>query len=200
MNAPEALLNSGSGTEAPRRSRRSVLKGIGGGGVAAAAALALGPARQMLAQESKAENLPWFFSEFLDKWADAAESGDPAEVIPYYTKRAAFEDVPFGVLLTGPDEIEGFLTGFFGNYTDAKITWGSVFATEEGATAEAVFEGRFTGQLPGLPPGEGQPVTVRSAHVYEFDGERIKGQTLYFDAYGLLVQLGALPAPDTSST
>ncbi len=196
MNAFGILGNDLASTEAPRRSRRSVLRGLGGSGMAAV--LALGPARKLLAQESKPESLPQFFQDFLDEWAAAVESGDPSEVIPFYTKRAAFEDVPFGVRLTGPDEIEGFLTGFFGNYTDAKITWRSAYATEEGATAEAVFEGRFTGQILGLPPGEGQAVTVRSAHVYKFDGELIQGQTLYFDAYGLLVQLGALPAPDAA--
>ena len=181
-----------------RRSRRAVIRTLGGG--AMAALVAAGPARRLAAHQATPETLPAFFAEFLDAWAEAAATRDAAGVLPFYTRDADFEDVPFAVVLRGPDEIGGFLTGFFGNYSDATVEWRSVVATDEAAAAEAVFEGRYTGQIQGLPAGEGQPVSVRSTHVYAFKGDRIRSQTLYFDAYGLLIQLGVLPAPDATTT
>ena len=53
--------------------------------------------------------------------------------------------------------------------------------------------------IQGLPPGSGEPVTVRSVHVYELGDGTVRRQTVYFDAYGVLVQLGVLPAPGTPS-
>ena len=176
-------------------SRRTVLRRLRGGSLAAV--LAVGPAARLAAQEATPVTGPEFFDEFRRAWATAAATGDPTAVIPFYAPDAEFEDVPFGLVLRGPVEIEGFLGGFFANYSDASVEWQDVFGTNDRAAAELVFTGRYTGQLPGSPPGTGQSVTVRSVHVYEFGDETIRRQTVYFDAYGVLVQIGALPTPGT---
>lgn len=201
MTILDVLSDAPANGAIPRRSRRTVIRTLGVGGMAAV--LAAGTAHGLAASpatQATPENLPTFFARFLDEWSAAAASGDATAVLPFYTQDAVFEDVPFAVVLSGPEAIGGFLAGFFGTYSDATVTWRSVIATDEAAAAEAVFEGRYTGQIPDLPPGEGQPVSVRSTHVYTFDGDLIRSQTLYFDAYGLLIQLGVLPAPEAATT
>lgn len=179
------------------RSRRTVIRALGGGGMAAL--LAAGSARGLAAHQATPESVPSFFAEFMDAWSAAAASGDASGVMGFYAPDAVFEDVPFAVVLNGPDAIGGFLAGFFGTYSDATVVWKSIIATDQAAATEVVFEGRYTGQIPGLPPGTGQPVSVRSTHIYAFDGSLIHSQTLYFDAYGLLIQLGVLPAPEAAT-
>ena len=176
-------------------SRRTVLRRLGGGSLAAA--LAVGPIARLAAQGATPAAGPEFFAEFRRAWATAAATGDATAVIPFYAPDAEFEDVPFGLVFRGPAEIEGFLGGFFANYSDASVEWRNAFGTDQYGAAELVFNGRYTGQLPGSPPGTGQSVIVRSVHVYEFGDEAIRRQTVYFDAYGVLVQIGALPAPGT---
>ena len=181
---------------ANRTSRRIVLRGLGGGLVAA---LLAGSRARLAAQDATPTAGPPFFEEFREAWATAAATGDAAPVIPFYAAGAVFEDVPFGLMFRGPAEIEAFLVPFFANYSDASVEWRDVFATDDRGAAELVFAGRYTGQLPGSPPGTGQSVSVRSVHIYEFAEGTIRRQTVYFDAFGVLVQIGALPAPGTPS-
>jgi len=182
---------------APRRSRRAIVRQIGLGGGAMAALAALGPAKHLAAQETAASDPPPFLGDFFDAWATAAATGDASLVMPFYTGDAVLEDVPLVLTYQGTDEIEPFLTGFFGNYSEASVTWRTVFSSGDRAAAEVLFEGKYTGQIPGLPAGQGQPLVTRSVHVYELTGRAIARQSLYFDAYGFLIQLGVLPAPGT---
>jgi steroid delta-isomerase-like uncharacterized protein len=185
-----------------RRSRRWVLRSLGMG---SAALVAAGTVGRLAAQEGTAvagvENVdaPQFFRDFLVAWANGARTGDPSEVLPFYAEDAMLEDAPLNLIYQGLDQIAPFLAGFFGNYSDASLTWQSAFATTEYGAAEAVFQGNYTGQIPGLPAGTGQPLVTRSVHIYEFADDKIARQTLYFDSYGFLIQLGVLPAPGSAT-
>jgi len=201
MVTRETLLDHLASAPAPRQSRRRLVRNLGGG--ALATLLAAGPVGGLAARETTTGELPAtpgampaFFEDFLGAWAEAAAAGDASLVIPFYGDEAVLEDVPMNLVFTGPAQIEPFLVGFFGNYSDASVTWRSVFATEDRAAAEVLFTGRYTGQIPGLPPGTGQELTTRSVHVYELGDGAIVRQSLYFDANGFLIQLGVLPAPE----
>ncbi len=169
----------------------------------AATLLAIGSVGRLAAQEGSAVagsvDSPAFFREFLEAWANGARTGDPSGVLPFDAEDAVLEDAPLNLIYQGLAAIEPFLAGFFGNYSDASLTWKSAFATTEYGAGETLFQGNYTGQIPGLPAGTGQPVVVRGAHIYEFAGEKITRQTLYFDSYSFLIQLGVLPAPDSSA-
>ena len=60
--------------------------------------------------------------------------------------------------------------------------------------------GTYTGQFPGLPPGAGQVIRFEGASILELDGDRIRADREYWDSYGLLVAVGALPAPGAEAT
>ena len=203
MVSRESFFGDLAKVSAQRRSRRSVIRGIGGG--ALVAAVAAPPVHVVTARAQTSDAAPatpaalpaGFFGDFLEAWAAAAATGDASPVMPFYAEEALLEDVPMNLAFAGPAEIEPFLVGFFGNYSDASVTWRSVVATEDRAAAEVLFTGRYTGQIPGLPAGTGQELTTRSVHVYELGDGTIARQSLYFDAYGFLIQLGVLPAPGT---
>ena len=56
------------------------------------------------------------------------------------------------------------------------------------------------GAIPGLPPGSGQTVTLRGAVIFELADGMITRESHYYDVYVLLVQIGALPAPEMEGT
>jgi hypothetical protein len=60
-----------------------------------------------------------------------------------------------------------------------------------------LFWGASDVRFPGLPPATGQHFSFRGASVFELADGKIRRYTQYWDAFGFLVQLGALPAPGT---
>jgi steroid delta-isomerase-like uncharacterized protein len=177
--------------------RSAVARHFGLGGAALAALASLGPAKGIAAQEAISGEPSAFFASCIDAWATGAATGDASVVVmPFYADDAVLEDVPLNLVYAGPTQIEPFLVGFFGNYSDASVIWKSVFSSGDWAAAEVLFDGKYTGQIPGLPAGEGQPLVTRSVYVYDLGNETISRQSLYFDSYGFLIQLGVLPEPD----
>ncbi len=87
----------------------------------------------------------------------------------------------------------GPVEALFAAFSDATARMPSVLVAGDRAAAEWTFEGRYTGQIPGLPPGTGQPVSFRGVSVLELAGGAIQRNTRYFDLFGLLVQTGAIP-------
>jgi hypothetical protein len=69
------------------------------------------------------------------------------------------------------------------------------FATTDNAAAEWTFQGQYTGQLQGLPLGEGQPVSIRGVNVLTLlRDDQIVEEHIYMDLAAILGQLGLLPA------
>jgi hypothetical protein len=68
------------------------------------------------------------------------------------------------------------------------------------AAIEYVVTGTYTGQFPGLPPGGGQPFTIRAVSILELDRSTIRAEREYYDVYAFLVAIEALPAPAAAGT
>lgn len=168
--------------------RRRALMGLG------ATSFALGLAAQVragVAQESTPV-LPRTVPPELEAWAAGWEAQDPAQIASAYAEDAAVWVVPFDTVLEGVAAIEDYFTTYFGAFAEATATIGTVFATEEQGAAEWFFEGRYIGQLAGLPMGEGQPVAVRGANILTLDNGRIVQEAIYTDLAALLVQIGVI--------
>lgn len=58
------------------------------------------------------------------------------------------------------------------------------------------FTGHYTNQLPGFPPPAGQALAFRAATLFTLSDSRVVRTTEFYDFYGLLIQVGALPAPE----
>jgi steroid delta-isomerase-like uncharacterized protein len=133
----------------------------------------------------------------LAAWEAAMATHDPDQILALYTADAVWEEVPLGLVATGQSEIRAHLERLFAATPDITYDVTGGFATASEAVAECTISGTLTGDFPGLPPGIGQPYTVRGVSVFQVEHGQIARYTEYWDAYGFLIQLGALPPPAT---
>lgn len=157
------------------------------GSLALAAALGL-PSRSGAARQ---EDLPQVVANFVAAW----EALDSDQIADLYAEDAVAEDVAAGTVLEGREAVRGYLVEFIGVFSDATAEIPTAFATESQAAMEWVFEGRYTGELPGFPPGTGQAVRLHGFSLVEFTEDAIQRTVDFYDVYGVLVQLGVVPPP-----
>ena len=136
----------------------------------------------------------------LATWVTAWETGDVEGILAAYTDDAVLEDVALGTVARGKDEIRAYVEGQFAASSDLSIRTTSIFVAGDWAANEWTLTGTYTGQIPGLPPGAGQSITVRGAGILELEGDKIRVDREYWDAYAFLVAAGALPAPEADGT
>ena len=68
-----------------------------------------------------------------------------------------------------------------------------VVVGDKHAVTEHEWSGTHTGEFLGVPP-TGKSVKVKAAVIWEFEGEKIKGETIYYDLATVLKQMGVLSA------
>jgi steroid delta-isomerase-like uncharacterized protein len=129
----------------------------------------------------------------LQEWVAGWESANPDQLVSAYAGDAVVEVVPFNITLPGRQAILDYFTAYFGAFAEPNPRITLVFATAEQAAAEWMFQGQYTGQLQGLPPGEGQPVTIRGANIMTLRDDQIMEEHIYTDLAAILGQLGLLP-------
>lgn len=172
-------------------SRRTALRtGVGGGLVAfIATGTRMGVAGQEAAND--VSTLPPAMAE----WVAAMQSLDTARGAETYALDAVREVVPIKQIDRGREEIQARLQDVQDAFADGTARVPTAFAAGDQAVAEWVIEAHYTGELPGYPPGSGQPVTLRGVSLLSLADGAIARESLYVDVYGLLVQLGMVPAP-----
>jgi steroid delta-isomerase-like uncharacterized protein len=145
-----------------------------------------------LAQESTPpETVP----AFLEDWVAGWERADPDQLVSAYAEDAVVEVVPFNITLPGRETILDYFTAYFSAFAEPNPRITLIFSTADQAAAEWTFEGQYTGQLQGLPPGEGQQVSIRGANVMTLRDDQIVEEHIYTDLGAILGQLGLLPEP-----
>ena len=159
-------------------------------------------AGKVVAQEASPAASPAALPAPLAGWVAAWEA-QPLEAAPIaaaYTDDAVYEEVATRVSLSSQEEIEAYLTGFFAAFSDGRADVETAFATEDQAAATWSFTGRYTTQLPGFPPPSGQIVMFRGASILELREGMIARETQYWDVYGILAQLGAVPGASSPAS
>ena len=105
-------------------------------------------------------------------------------------------DVPSGAILRGPEGLKQFLLGFSSAFPDSRVEITNLATTADGAVVEFVGRGTHTGPLhtPGgdIPP-TGRPFELHFCDVYAIKQGKIVRHSTYYDALGLLQQLGVIP-------
>ncbi|MBA2520826.1 MAG: ester cyclase [Chloroflexia bacterium] len=176
--------------------RRRLLGGLLGGAMTVALA-GRGPAvTANQATPPAAGEVPAVLQEWAAGWS---EHDDGTRLAALYTKDGTHEEVPSGTVFSGPEAIANYAASHFAAFPDVALELSSAFVAGDWAAAEWTYGGTYTGSLPGLPPGAGQPFSIRGTAVFELDGDRIRRSASYFDFYGLLIQLGVLPAPGAAT-
>lgn len=141
--------------------------------------------------------LPPILAAYEAAW-NAGDDG--SQLAALFTEDGSFEDVPFGMTYRGHEQIAAYAAVNFAASSNLAIPTVAGFATDTWAVNEWTYSGNYTGQYPGLPPGDGQPYSFRGAHVLELRDGMISRVSAYYDLYTILVQVGAAPAPDGTPT
>jgi steroid delta-isomerase-like uncharacterized protein len=129
----------------------------------------------------------------LDDWATAWSSHDPERVLALFTDDCVFEDVTFGVLTRGKDDLRTFASGAFAAVPDIKFELTSRFAAGQWAAIEWVMSGTHKGDFPGMP-ATGKPISVRGSSIFELEAGKIRRESDYWDAATFMKQVGLLPS------
>ena len=173
-------------------SRRETLTALAGGGLG----LLLAASRlEAQAQEGTPGALP----PLIDQWVAAWNAHDPEQMVALYTPDGVYEEIPTSIVAEGPDAIRAFAEANFAFFSDLEVRPQAAFAAEEWAVLQAIFAGRYTGQIPGAPAGSGQPFAIPFITVFRLSDGRIQRNTDYFDNYNFLIQIGVLPAPGAAT-
>jgi steroid delta-isomerase-like uncharacterized protein len=131
----------------------------------------------------------------LDEWAtawSASDSRNPERVLALFADDCVFEDVTFGVVARGKDELRSFANRAFAAIPDFKYGLTSRFATSQWAAIEWVMSRTHQGDLPGIP-ATGKPFSsVRGSTILELEAGKIRRESDYWDAATFMKQVGVL--------
>jgi steroid delta-isomerase-like uncharacterized protein len=121
-------------------------------------------------------------------WVDAWNSHDANAVAILFTRDAVYEDVPFGIVNHGPEQIQAFAQFFFTVVPDLHVSLVNSSLRGERGTIEWVFSGTDHGIY-----RTGKTFAVRGVTVLEVRGAKISRNLDYYDLATILRQLGLLP-------
>jgi steroid delta-isomerase-like uncharacterized protein len=148
--------------------------------------------RPVAAQEATPDAAPDLIADY-----DAALNAHDADAVAaLFAENAVVEQaVQGGNVFQGRAEIRGWVAANLSGIPDLRVTTESVIAAGDRAAWAWVYQGAYTGQYPGLPAGQGQPVELRGASFFEFRGGQIVRETVYYDNLTFLTETGAMATP-----
>jgi steroid delta-isomerase-like uncharacterized protein len=115
--------------------------------------------------------------------------------LSYLTDDAVFDYVPLPTPLTGKEEIRAFFEEVFEGFPDFSTEEGRILAASNIVVVEHNMIGTLLGEWQGIPPTGNTGLTPH-IDIYDFEGDKIKRMTTYYDVLGLMIQLGIMPAPE----
>jgi steroid delta-isomerase-like uncharacterized protein len=130
----------------------------------------------------------------LENWAAAWSSHDAEKVLALFTDDCVYEDVTFGVVTRGKEELRAFATGAFAAVPDFKFQLTTRFAVGHLAGMEWLMSGTHAGDFPGLPATGRRFSSIRGATIVELHGSKIRRNSDYWDAATFMKQVGLLPS------
>jgi len=105
-----------------------------------------------------------------------------------------------GDVLEGRDAIRTNVAALMTAIPDASLAVNDAFAKESRGVVDWSFTGHYQSPLPGFPPPAGQALSFRAVTIFELADDQAARTSEFYDFYGLLVQLGVLPAPGATAT
>jgi steroid delta-isomerase-like uncharacterized protein len=133
--------------------------------------------------------------QIIEKHFEAVNARTSASIAnELTTAEALWTSVPAAASFRGPDGYQQFLSVWLDAFPDAKVEVKNIATGDDFAVAQFIGRGTHRGPLKtpagDLPP-TGKPIEVHFCEVYSLRGGKIAACDLYFDAMGLMKQLGA---------
>ncbi|HET9872786.1 MAG TPA: ester cyclase [Propionibacteriaceae bacterium] len=110
--------------------------------------------------------------------------------------RAKYEVIADGGLFDGPDRVNDFLSENVKAFPDFKFLPSRVSPATDAVLVEGRFTGTHLGTWRGLP-ATGKKVDFPMCLVFDFEGEAMVSERLYFDLSSPLRQLGVADDPNS---
>jgi len=107
-----------------------------------------------------------------------------------------YEIVPTGDVYDGADAVTRYFEETRGAFPDQRNTLIAMHHADDALIVEFDLEGSHRGSYRGLPP-TGRAFTCRTVAIFEFEGEGIVCERVYFDSATILRQLGVAHDPLT---
>jgi steroid delta-isomerase-like uncharacterized protein len=131
--------------------------------------------------------------EQMMKDLDAAwASHDIERILAFYSDDCIYEDVVFGKVNHGKEELRAFIKEAFTGFPDFRVEGKSFFTSGNRICSEWIMSGTHSGNLPGMP-ATGKSFSVPGVSVSELKDGKVKQNTDYYDGASLMRQLGLLP-------
>jgi steroid delta-isomerase-like uncharacterized protein len=139
-------------------------------------------------------DLERLLDEWALAWSSIDSSKDPERVLSLFVDDCIFEDVTFGLIARGKDELRSFVKRAFAAIPDFKYGFRNRFATSQWAVIEWVMSGTHEGDLPGIPATGKRFSAVRGSTILELEADKIRRESDYWDAVTFMKQLRVLPS------
>jgi predicted ester cyclase len=94
----------------------------------------------------------------------------------------------------GTNEIEGFYRGIVAAFDSPQLVFHEMLESGESVTIRFTMTGTHVGDFMGVPP-TGRKIALTGITILRFEGNTVVERWSSADMLGLLVQLGAAPAP-----
>jgi steroid delta-isomerase-like uncharacterized protein len=105
-----------------------------------------------------------------------------------------YELYPTGDVYDGEDEVRGYYDESRTAFPDQRNELIALYHGEDAVAVEFWLRGTHDGPLRGLPP-TGRKMEIRSTAIFDFDGEKIVNERVYFDTATIFRQLGVATDP-----
>ena len=132
------------------------------------------------------------FNDWALAWSSIYSCQNPERVLSLFVDDCFFEDVTFGLVARGKEELRSFVKRAFAAIPDFKYELRNRFAVGQWAVIEWAISGTHKGDLPGIPATGKRFSLVRGSTVLELEAGKIRRESDYWDAATLMRQVGAL--------
>ena len=152
------------------------------------------------AQDSTPESMPNGAPGLVDAYVAALNAHDPARVAALYAEDATVEQmVQDGSHLRGRAAIQDWVASNLQGVPDLTVTTESVIAQGKQIGWAWAYRGAYTGQYPGLPAGQGQPIDLHGVSLLTVRQGQIAQEDLYYDNAAFLTQVAAVATPTSGA-
>ncbi|GAC1623390.1 MAG: hypothetical protein NVS4B9_14850 [Ktedonobacteraceae bacterium] len=127
---------------------------------------------------------------------DAENRHEPDSVVATFSSTKASYDVPAlgdAGRPTGAPAIHAMWEGLIAAFPDVYIEAGPLYHGDNHVFVEVRMKATQRGEFAGIPPA-GRSFNERMACLYEFEGDQLVCERVYFDFASIMRQLGALPS------
>ncbi|HET9017565.1 MAG TPA: ester cyclase [Thermomicrobiaceae bacterium] len=134
-------------------------------------------------------------SEVLPFW----NSHDVAGVLTFYDPDITWHNVALEETYRGQAEVGAFLDRLFVAFPDLDFTVSEKIARDDRVSERWTIRGTHLGPFMGIPP-TGRPIEIPGMSMVHLRDGRFLEDRFYFDASGVLRQMGLLPSLAASQT